>query len=409
MTALAPRDEQEIIDVITAAVANGTPIDITGGGSRLGLGHATSAATRLSTSGLRGVTLYEPSELVLSAKAGTSLKEITDLLDQNGQELAFEPMDHGVLYGGDTNAGTIGGAISVNASGPRRIKVGAARDHLLGFRAANGRAEVFQSGGRVMKNVTGYDMCKLMSGAFGTLGVLSEITVKVMPKAETQQTLIIHGLDDVTAISVMTHASGLPHEVSSLAHMPVLARDFALPLSNGSSITALRVEGPEISVRQRLDGLKSNLAHLLDKSSTSVETLDQAATVALWACLRDVSMFAVQPYQIWRISTAPTEGPAIARGAEAGGIPIAGYFYDWAGGLIWMAVEPAADAHATALRSLVDAVGGHATLVRAADDVRAAVPVFHPQPGPLAGLSERIRKGFDPELVLNRGRMRGDL
>ena len=354
------------------------------------------------------MTLYEPSELVLTARAGTKLSTITDLLDAEAQELAFEPIDHGPLYGKPRGGGTIGGLIAVNASGPRRIKAGAARDHLLGFRAINGRGEVFQSGGRVMKNVTGYDLCKLMTGAFGTLGILSEITIKVLPKAETELSLLIVGLDEETAIKVMTEVSGLSVDVSGFAHLPPVSGDFSTPAPPALAdkpLTALRLEGPETSVNTR----KIELIEFLSEQDRPIEVLDAAPSRSFWAALRDASPFANTTHQIWRISTTPTEGAALVRDLLARGVPLTCHYYDWAGGLIWLATEPREHAYGLGLRDVVDGYGGHATLIRASEDIRAAVPVFHPQPRPLHALTARIRRGFDPELILNRGRVREDL
>jgi glycolate oxidase FAD binding subunit len=361
--------------------------------------------------------MYEPSELVMVAKAGTPLKTITDLLDQNGQELAFEPIDHGPLYGGASQAGTIGGLVAVNACGPRRIKAGAARDHLLGFRAVNGRAEVFQSGGRVMKNVTGYDMSKLMAGSFGTLGIFSEVILKVLPKAETEATLAITGLDEAAAVSLMTLASGLPQDISALAHLPETARTgLGAALAGGIAagpVTLLRVEGPDVSVRQRIDDIArlaaAHTTELKAGGGVTTETLDQAASARLWAGLRDALPVAGGTTQVWRVSTTPTEGAAVVASIMAADVPVATHFYDWAGGLIWLAVEAAPHAHAAVIRTAVGRHGGHATLVRADDAVRADVAVFQPQPDALAALNARVKRGFDPELILNRGRMRGDL
>ena len=417
MDTLAPRDEKDLADVVLAAVANQSPVDVVGGGSRSGYGRPTHATRRLSMSGLEGVILYEPSELVLTARAGTPLKTVADLIDQHGQELAFEPIDHGPLYGHTPDGGTIGGLIAVNASGPRRIKAGAARDHLLGFRAVSGRGEVFQSGGRVMKNVTGYDMSKLMTGAFGTLGVLSEVTVKVLPKAETQRTLVINGLDDATAIAVMAFSSGLPQDISGLGHVPAATVSTAEgPFSTAAraesaAVTALRVEGPEASVRQRIDDVGDALSARFGDAGCSAgayDTLDAGESQTLWRAFRDATGLAGPGDQIWRISTAPTNGAKLVSALRSGGVVITRYVYDWAGGLIWLAVDASHDAYAGTIREVVDHSGGHATLVRASDDVRAAVPVFHPQPAALAGLTERVKRGFDPHLILNRGRMRDD-
>ena len=251
MDVLVPRDERDAMEIVTAAIANGAPLEIAGAGTKAGLGRPVTAQSRVSTAGLNGVSLYEPSELVLSAGAGTPLRDIANLLAQRGQELAFEPMDYSALDGAGKGSGTIGGLIAVNASGPRRIKAGAARDHLLGFRAVSGRAEAFKSGGRVMKNVTGYDLSKLVTGSHGTLAILTEVTIKVLPKAEAEETVLIFGLGDDEAIKVLTEASGLPHEVSSLAHVPAAEAASLNGGFSGQSVTGLRLEGPPVSIAKR--------------------------------------------------------------------------------------------------------------------------------------------------------------
>ena len=414
-TTYEPRDEAELGEIVTAALANGEPLDLIGGGTRDGLGRPTSAATRVSLRAIEGIEAYEPSELFVAARAGTPLRLIIDLLDQHGQELAFEPIDYGQLYDGTRDGGTIGGLVATNASGPRRIKAGAARDHLLGFRAVSGRGEVFQSGGRVMKNVTGYDLSKLMAGAFGTLGILSTVTLKVLPKAEARTTLAVVGLSDEAAVDLMTHVSGLPSEVSGLAHLParLTMPNDARPLGTGAGpVTLLRLEGPNVSVRQRCNDLKEPIharIRKLDQSNAEIVELDDTATIDIWAAVRDCLQFAGTDDQVWRISTAPTEGAALVADIKQSGVDVSNYFFDWAGGLVWLAVAPSEDASATAIRAAVDARGGHATLVRAAATVRSAVPVFHPQPQALAALSARVKHSFDPERILNRGRMRSDL
>jgi glycolate dehydrogenase FAD-binding subunit len=408
MKTLAPRTEEEVAETIRAALAQEMPVNIIGTGSRSGLGCPSIAELSVSTLGLNGVTLYEPSELVVTAHAGTPLATITEMLDEQGQELAFEPIDHGPLFGGSSGAGTIGGLVAVNASGPRRIKIGAARDHLLGFRAISGRGEIFQSGGRVMKNVTGYDMCKLMAGSYGTFGIFSEITIKVMPKAETELTLLVVGLDEQMATEVMTSISGRSYEVSGFAHLPPVGSGFSSPVPSSladKSLTALRLEGPENSVNTR----KNDLMKFLAEQGQPIEVLDNAASHSFWADLRDVSPFASTSDQVWRISTVPTEGAKLVKDLLSKSVPVTCHYYDWAGGLLWLALEPADDAHGDVIRETVDVYSGHATLIRASDEVRTNVPVFHPQAKPLAALTERLRHSFDPQMILNRGRVRGDL
>ena len=397
MPVFLPATEAETLDIVAAALSQSQPLVIAGENSKAGYGRPAAGDTMLSTRALRGVSLYEPSELVLTAAAGTPLREINALLDQRNQQLAFEPMNFGTLYGGDVLASTLGGAIAVNASGPRRIKAGAARDHVLGFRAISGRAEIFKSGGRVMKNVTGYDMSKLMTGSFGTLAVLTEITVKVLPKAETEETLVLTGLSEAEAVAVMTEASGLPHEVSSFAHLPAA-------LNGGHSQTALRLEGPEVSVVQR----KAALTGHFRARCKEIASLAGPASDGFWANIRDCQPLAGLEANIWRISTTPTNGAQLVETLRLTGVPLLRHYYDWAGGLIWLALAPQADPSiASTIRAAV-AGHGHATLMRASDAMRAQVPVFHPQPAALAALSARVKHNFDPENILNRGRLRED-
>src|SRR5229473_6702237 len=215
-----PRDQKDVAAAIEWALAGGKTLEIVGGGSKREIGRAAQWDLTLDLSGLSGVTLYEPEELVLSAKAGTPLAEIEQLVASRGQELAFEPMDYGPVLGRSMGQGTLGGALATNLSGPRRIKAGAARDHFLGVSAVSGRAEVFKSGGRVVKNVTGYDLCKLVAGSWGTLAAMTEVTIKVLPRPETEQTLLVRGLDPARAIEAMTSAMGSSCDVSGAAHLP---------------------------------------------------------------------------------------------------------------------------------------------------------------------------------------------
>jgi glycolate oxidase FAD binding subunit len=394
------RDEADAVDAICAANAKGVSCAAVGGGSKSGLGRHAPQAQALSTAALIGVTLYEPNELVLSARSGTRLSEIEALLDAHGQQLAFEPMDYGPLLGAEAGGATIGGVIAVNASGPRRIKAGAARDHLLGFRCVTGRGELVKSGGRVMKNVTGYDLSKLVCGSYGTLALLTEVTLKVLPKPETERTLLAIGADEAASLALLRRAAATPCEPSSLAMLPA----HAAPLALNANAAAIRLEGPAISVTARRDDLVARLA----SDGVRFETLDERHSAALWRALRDAMPVAVQTGQIWRISVAPIEGFAVVERIRRADAPVLGHFYDWAGGLIWLCVEAAPDAHAAIVRGAVDASGGHATLIRASEETRARVDVFHPQPAALAALTRRVKESFDPAHILERGRMRAE-
>jgi glycolate oxidase FAD binding subunit len=400
---LRPREAKQVEETICWALGQNKTLEIVGRGTKRAIGRAAQWDATLDMSGLSGVTLYEPEELVLSAKAGTPLAEIETLVSASRQELAFEPMDYGPLLGGPCGAGTIGGAIAANLSGPRRIKAGAARDHFLGFTAVSGRGETFKSGGRVVKNVTGYDLCKLIAGSWGTLAAMTDVTIKTLPKAETEQSILLLDLDDGTARKVMTATMGSFADVSAAAHMPApLAARVAETASVHGAVTAFRLEGVAPSIAQR----KAVLEKLLGPFG-ALARLEEAPSRALWRAIRDVTPFAangsVGGHDVWRISTAPTRGIDIGRAlSDAAGAEI---LYDWAGGLIWAALPRSDDAHAPLVRSTVAAAGGHATLIRAPAAIRAKVEVFMPEPAALAALTQRVRKGFDPQGVLNAGRM----
>jgi glycolate oxidase FAD binding subunit len=399
MTTHTPASASEVLSAVQWALAEEQLLEIVGHGSKRGVGHPVQAAHTLDLSGVSGVTLYEPEELVLSAKAGTPLAEIERLLADNNQQLAFEPMDYGPLLGGVAGRGTIGGVLAANISGPRRLKAGAARDHILGIEAVSGRGEAFKSGGRVVKNVTGYDLSKAMAGSWGTLAVLATVTFKVLPAAETETTLVATGLMDDEAASAMALALGSSAEVSSAAHLPesVVGRVLDAALA-GSPATLLRLEGFGPSVAYRLAKLKDLL-----KAAPALNQLDDARSKRLWREIRDCMPFAEgSDRPVWRVSMAPSDGHRMvaALRMEAG----ADAFYDWQGGLVWLRME--SDPEAETVRRLVKKFGGgHATLVRAGLQWRASTPVFEPQPPALAALSARLKDEFDPKGILNPGRM----
>ena len=404
METLRPSDESEAIEAVGWACAGGHRLELVSGGSKRGLGRPAEAAARLDLSGLAGITLYEPEELVLTAGPGTALSEIETRLAQHGQTLAFEPPDLGPLLGAGEGQATLGGCIAANLSGPRRFKAGAARDHFLGVRAVSGRGELFKSGGRVVKNVTGYDLCKLLAGSWGTLAAMTEITVKVLPAGEKLRTVLVLGLDDEAGIAAMTRALGGPYEVSGAAHLPAgiaALSDVGRIREPGSPVTALRVEGPEPSVLARTETLRALFAdHAIDE-------LHGHNSAAFWREVGDAHYCAVMEQEIvWRLSVPPADGPEVA-GRVARDLECR-VFYDWGGGLVWLALPQATeDAGAEAVRGAVGPTGGHATLIRAPEEVRRRVPAFHPQPPSLAALSARVKQAFDPLGIFNPGRMDG--
>jgi glycolate oxidase FAD binding subunit len=396
---LKARDAKDVEGAVGWALAEGKTLEVAGRGSKRTIGRPSQSDLTLDLSGLVGVTLYEPEELVLSARAGTPIAEIEELVASKGQELAFEPMDYGALLGGKAADGSIGGVLAMNLSGPRRLKAGAARDHFLGASAVSGRGETFKSGGRVVKNVTGYDLCKVLAGSHGTLAAMTEVTIKTLPRAETEITVAIAGLDDATGARAMANAMGSSCDVSGAAHLPAHTIARFGGISADRAATVLRLEGVAPSVAHRRDSLAALL-----KPLGPVTVIEEKNSRALWRSIRDAKPFAdhsVADRPLWRISTAPTRGHEISRMLS----PAAQMFYDWAGGLVWVAMPEADDAGASVIRRAVATLGGHATLIRAPAAIRAAVEVFQPQPEALAALSKRVKESFDPKGVLNPGRM----
>jgi glycolate oxidase FAD binding subunit len=400
------RDAADVEQVVRAAIASDQPLEIVGHGSKRQVGQPMATNALLDLSDLTAITAYEPNELIITLQAGAPLADVQSLIDSKNQQFAFEPVDTSVLLGTPA-IGTIGGMIGAGLAGPRRVKAGGARDHLLGAHAVSGFGDSFKTGGRVVKNVTGYDLCKLLAGSWGTLAVMTEVTLKVMPKPESERTLMLRGLDDVTANRAMTAALGSPFDVSGAAHLPSSAfRPSAGALSGlgpaGQAVTLLRLEGIAASAAHRAASLSRTLAPF-----GSIEILEDAASLAIWGLVRDVEPFAaggaLGAWPVWRIVCPPATGGALgqALARDTGGDVI----YDWGGGLIWAALPPKPDALAALVRQRVDAAGGHATLIRASEQVRRQVDVFHPQPVGLAGLSERVRQSFDPRNILNRGRL----
>ncbi|MFI4966037.1 MAG: glycolate oxidase subunit GlcE [Caulobacterales bacterium] len=377
-----PKTAAEVVELVAEAGAAGHALEVVGGGTKRGIGAARSVDSVLSLAGLDKVIDYAPEELVLTAQAGVKLSVLEKLVAAEGQMLPFEPPHLGRLLGSKGKP-TLGGALAANLSGPRRIRAGAARDHFLGLQAVTGRGELVKAGGRVVKNVTGYDLCKQLAGSWGTLAVLTEVTIKVLPAARTEITLLYFGLDDRRAGEAMIRALNAPAEVSGAAHLPGPTAARA-PLQGEMAVTALRLEGFAASVAARAEHLAMAL-----KDFGRVGELDARHSREFWAQVRDVEAFQEGARPLWRISAPPAVGWRVGE-TVAGDV-----LYDWGGGLVWLL----SDAEPAALRSAVKALGGHATLYRGEG------PSFEPLEGALAALTARVRAAFDPNGVLNPGRM----
>ncbi|MEB8387072.1 FAD-binding protein [Rhodobacteraceae bacterium KMM 6894] len=363
---MCPDTEDALAGMITAADG---PFQIVGGGTR---GFTVQGAA-LSTAALSGISLYEPGAMTLVVRAGTPMAEVDAALAVEGQRLAFEPMDHRAVLG-TTGEPTIGGAVAANVSGPRRIQVGACRDFLLGVRFVDGQGRVLKNGGRVMKNVTGYDLVKLMAGSYGTLGVMTELSLKVMPVARSMGTLVAEGLSDAAAVQALSAALGTPFDVSGAAHVQ-------------GGRTMVRLEGFAASVAYRAAALQAILAPF---GAWALE-MDNAQD---WQNVRDVAALHGDG-DLWRLSVKPSDAPGlVARVSGARAV------YDWAGGLIWLAVPEGTD-----VRTALGVFGGHATLIRADIGTKQRLGVFQPQPAPLAAIEAGLRARFDPRGLFNPGVM----
>ncbi len=380
---LKPTTADEVEAIVAEAGATARRIEVIGGGTKRAIGQMDPVDIVLSTQRLDRILDYAPDELVLTVQPGVRLADIEKLVAARGQMLAFEP-PHLTRLLGARGEPTIGGVLGANLSGPRRVRAGAARDHFLGFAGVSGRGEVFKAGGKVVKNVTGYDLMKLMAGAWGTLAVLTEVTLKVLPAPRTETTLLLFGLADVRAAEAMTLAMNGPFEVSGAAHLPAFAAQ-AAPLKAEMAVTALRLEGCEASVAARAAGLAAAL-----KGFGRIDTLDPEHSKAFWAQVREVEAFVGDPRPLWRLSLPPAVG---WRGPH--GLP-GDALYDWAGGLACLLTEEPAEK----VRAVAASLGGHALCLRGG-------PAFASRQGPLGALQDRVKAAFDPLGVLNPGRMDG--
>jgi len=392
-----PADADEVAAFLRERSQANAPVRLRGGGSKAEFGQPIGNETFVDLSRLAGITLYEPGELVLTARAGTKLAEIEAALAENNQCMAFEPPAFGPLFGADAMP-TLGGTIASGWSGPRRVKAGAVRDHVLGALAVGGEGEVFKSGGRVVKNVTGFDLPKLLTGSHGTLAALTDITIKVLPAPEAARTLAVLGLDDAAAVRLLADLLGGPYEVSGAAHLPAAAAGrtaIAAIAGSGRSATLIRLEGFGPSVADRFAGLQARCGQ--DHPSVALDTEECAV---LWREIRDVAPLVAPDRIVWRLSLPPTDGSGAVMAIRAA--IEAEAFYDWGGGLVWLSLPPG-DAHAETIRGRLPS--GHATLMRAPADIRATAPVFHPADPALAALQARVKSAFDPQGILVPGFM----
>jgi glycolate oxidase FAD binding subunit len=381
MQILTPTNADELRSVIADAARDGTRVEIRGGGTKAAIG-APRDTMILDMSSFCGVIDYDPPELVLTVQAGTPLAQVQALVEGERQILAFEPWDHGPLFGMPAKA-TIGGIVAAGVAGPRRVTAGSARDYLLGFEAVSGRGERFVGGAKVVKNVTGYDLPKLIAGSWGRLAAMTQVTLKVLPYPRMVTTLVAEGLGSRAALAAMTRALGSHAEVSAAAHVPAA-------LNGGTAMTFFRIAGFEPSVESRASQLP-----ILLRDYCSLWRLNPAEAERQWEAIRSAAPLNDQT--LWRLHVPPSKACAVIDVMEPAG---ARWFLDWGGGLIWLGFDGAAEL----VRRTAAAAAGYATLVRAPMQMRAYVPAQHPRLPGVAAIEERVRRAFDPAGIFETGR-----
>jgi len=394
-----PSSREEIAEIIKNCYKKSIPLEINGKKSKNKIGRNFQSEKTLDLSGYSGIIEYKPEELYIKVKAGTPLKEILEALDKNNQQLAFEPIDFGFLFEGKSNGGTIGGVIACNFAGPRRFKVGSARDHVLGFQGINGKGEIIKSGGTVVKNVTGYDLCKLVSGSYGTLTVLTELSIKVLPKSESSKTLIINNPHLKKAMEYLGTALSSSTDPSGGVFYPErFENNFVFnDLTHKGALTAIRIEGPTNSVDQRISRLVKELSLLENEYSV----LDNFQTDLFWSKTRNLEVFSNLKNNLLRVIVPVSETLNVIQKLKKYEI---NYFLDWGGNLIWLELETISLKILREIKEITQEHSGYFTIIKLEDDLKASADIFTIDPIKYK-ISEKIKKSFDPKRIFNPGKM----
>ena len=394
-----PSSREEIAEIIRNCYKKNIPLEINGSKSKNKIGRNFQAEKTLDLTSYSGIIDYKPEELYIKVKAGTPINSIIEELDKHDQQLAFEPVDFGFLFNGKSNNGTIGGVISCNFAGPRRFKVGSARDHLLGFQGINGKGEIIKSGGTVVKNVTGYDLCKLISGSFGTLSVLTELSVKVLPKPQSSKTLIINNPHIKKAIEYLGTALSSSSDPSGGVFYPEqFDQSFTFnDLTHKGALTAIRIEGPSNSVDHRIKNLSAELGLLENEYSI----LESVQTKIFWNKTKNLEIFSNSKKNLLRIVVPISETLSVLQKMKPYDI---NYFLDWGGSLIWVELEKISLKILREIKDITQQHSGYFTIIKVEDDLKASADIFTIDPIKYK-ISEKIKKSFDPKRIFNPGKM----
>lgn len=394
MAALKPKDESEAADIVRMAAAEGRTLEILGRGSKRSFGRPVAADAVADVSALAGIRAFEPHELVLTCGAATPVAELAEALAKEGQRFAFDPADWGALLGAQAGIATIGGVISANACGPGRVAGGAVRDHLLGYRAVNGYGDAYKAGGRVVKNVTGFDLPKLVCGAMGTLSLLTEVTLRTVPAPPIQCVATIPDVAPAEGLAALRRVRAAPVGATGLAYLPAAALERIGEPEQGRGAALIRLDGSRDTLEEKL----AHLRGLLGSLELRVSGDDKG--IRAFAAIGDGRAFAGTPFDVWRLHVPPSQAAAAAAEIAA---PL--WLADWAGALLWAGAAPG-DASAPArLAGIAGKHGGHATLLRASEERRAACDAFPREEPERAALTRAVKAAFDPLGIFNPGRM----
>ena len=402
-----PQNEREVSNSIKKFYKSNIPIELIGTGSKRKIGRPLQCAKILNLSKLNEIIEYQPEELYIKVKASTSIKQIEKELKKNKQQLAFEPIDFGYLLNGKSDYGTAAGQVSCNISGSRRFKVGSVRDHILGFRGVNGRGEIIKSGGVVVKNVTGYDLCKLICGSYGTLVALTEITFKVLPSPEESKTLVIHKQKLESAVDFLDQSISSSNDISGAIFLPKepevpgcvmnIEKTFKLnDLKHGGSITAIRIEGSRNSINQRF----KNLIKELKIINLDLSTLEVYQSEIFWNKVKSLEFFSNSKNSILRIVIPPSECVKLIYQLSNK----YKYYLDWGGALMWMEAFELSEEMFESIRKKVVKLGGYVTMIKNSDYLPYVDDVFTINRDRF-NISQNIKKSFDPKGILNSGKM----
>ena len=402
-----PETEEKVSNIIKKFYKSNITIEIIGSGSKRKIGKPLQCGKTLSLSKLTGIIEYLPEELYIKVKAGTRIDKIENEIKKKNQQLAFEPIDFGYLFLGKSNCGTAGGQVACNIAGPRRLKSGSIRDHVLGFRAVNGRGEIIKSGGNVVKNVTGYDLSKLICNSYGTLVAITEVTLKVLPAPEENNTLVVHNLNIETSMEYLDQVISSSNDISGAVFLPInstcenckmdIQNTFQLnDLKQKGSLTAVRVEGSKESVDERIEILKTKVG----TSESNISLLGSLQSTIFWKKIRNLEFFSATKNNIFRIVLPPTETAKLLYKLPKK----FSYFIDWGGSVIWVEACELSEQYFNSIRKKVVKHGGYISMIKNSDFLPYVEDVFTIN-NVRFNISQNIKKSFDPKRILNPGKM----